>query len=278
MYMNITEASKRYRLDDYNLENMISLVDLLYDESKKKSRKQKMYKITEVPVRTIDGINYELPVYVDPNLDGYAALGYDKEDFISTENIALIVNLSQIVSKKNLYNSVYHEFLHAVDPTITSKPSLKYQSKYGDPTERPDLYYSHGIELRAITGEFFEAMVNEFTERVEKIRDEKDKKTLYDSLNNIVSFFVELNPLSPLSYNILDEMNGENDLENKFKRTLSNIFKDYPQTADYLNDTPDEAPYFLTVIDMIRHFSPKGWKRFLTMLYSTREEIRNFLK
>lgn len=275
--MNITESSKRYRLNDDNLENMVSLVDFLYDESKKKSKKRTMYKIIEVPVKTIDGVEYDLPVYVDPNLDGYAALGYDKQDFISTENIALIVNLNRVGSKKNLYNSIYHEFLHAVDPTITSKPSLKYQAKYGEPSERPDLYYSHGIELRAITGEFFEAMVNEFKDRVERLRDKKNKTTLLDSLNNIVSFFVELKPLSPLSYNILDEMNGENDLENTFKKTLSNIFKDYPQTADYLNDTPDEAPYFLTVIDMIRHFSPKGWKRFLTMLYSTREEIKNFL-
>jgi len=276
--MNITESSKRYRLDDKNLENMISLVDLVYDESKKKTKKKKMYKIIDVPITTIDGEEYDLPVYIDPELVGYAALGYDKQDPISTENIALMVNPAMVVSKKNLYNSLYHEFLHAVDPTITSKPSTKYQSTYGDPTERPDLYYSHGIELRAITGEFFEAMVNEFTERVENIRDEKDKKTLMDSLRNIVEFFVELKPLSPLSYNILDEMNGESNLENKFKKALTSMFRDYPNTSEFINDTPDDAPYFLTVIDMIRHFSPRGWKKFLTMLYSTQEEIKQILQ
>jgi hypothetical protein len=39
-------------------------------------------------------------------------------------------------------------------------------SKYGNPNENPDLYYSHGIELRGITGEFFEALINEFRENI----------------------------------------------------------------------------------------------------------------
>lgn len=275
--MKLSESSKRYILDEKNLSSMISLLDLIYDTIKKGFRKRSIFKLTEVDIETIDGTNYQLPVYIDPKLEGYAALGFDKEQELSTKNLALIVNPYMAKSKKNLYNSLYHEFLHAVDPTITSKPSKKYQSKYGDPTERPDLYYSHGIELRAITGEFFEALVNEFKERKKYIKDENDKLVLLNSLKNIVNFFVELESLSSLSYNILDEMSGENNLDNKFRLQMSNIFKEYPQTSEFVKDCPEKEPYFLIIIDLIRYYSPKGWKKFLTMLYSTSQEIKNFL-
>jgi len=275
--MELNESSKRFRLDDENLQTMLSLLDTINDTIQKGFRKKSMYKLTDVPIKTMDGIQYNLPVYVDPKLEGYAALGYDKSTDINVENIALLINPYMAKSKKNLYNSLYHEFLHAVDPTITSKPSKKYQSKYGDPTERPDLYYSHGIELRGITGEFFEAMVNEFKDRKEYIKNDKDKEVLLKSLKNIVNFFVELEPLNSLSYNILDEMSGENSLDNKFRVKMSNIFKEYPQTSEFVENCPDKEPYFLIILDLIRYFSPKGWKRFLTMLYSTSEEIKQML-
>lgn len=275
--MKLNESSKRFRLDDENLAIMLDLLNLITDEIGKNFKKRSISKLTDVSIKTMNGVEYTLPVYIDPKFEGYAGIAYDKSKDINADNIALIVNPYMVKSKKNLYNSLYHEFLHAVDPTITTSPSKKYQSSYGDPTERPDLYYSHGIELRGITGEFFEALVNEYKERKKYIKDEEDKKVLLKSIKNIVNFFVELEPLNSLSYNILDEMSGENDLNNKFRVQMSNIFKEYPKTSEFVENCPNKEPYFLVIIDLIRYFSPKGWKRFLTMLYSTYEEIRNIL-
>lgn len=273
----ILESSRRYKLDNENVSTIQNLISDLYDEIRT-SRKRNMYLFKHIPVTTIDGTKYELPVFLDPSFEGYAGIVYDTRIPLSVNNLALVVNPKNTKSRKHLYNSLYHEFLHAVDPTITTKPSEKYQSKYGDPNERPDLYYSHGIELRGITGEFFEALVNEFKERKEYVKDEEDRELLLKSINNIVAFFNELEMLSPLSYDIVHSMNGEYDLDNRFKSILKNLYKFYPKASEFMEEIPDEEPYFIACIDMIRHFSPKGWKRFLTMLYSTKMEIEDILK
>ena len=275
--MNLQETSKRFKLDDKNLETMLNLLDDLTNEEKT-SKKKSMYHFKDVTITTIDGTDYELPVYIDPKFETFAGLGFDRYSPMGVDNIALIVNPKFSASKKNLYNSLYHEFLHAVDPTLTSKPSEKYLSKYSDPNENPDLYYSHGIELRGITGEFFEALVNEFRERLSNVKDSEDREIYSKSLDNIVSFFNELEPLSPMSYDILDSMEGQRDFENKSKQMLNNIMKDYPKTSEFLKDIPEKEPYYLQVIDAIRIYSPKGWKMFLNMLYSTKEEITKMIE
>lgn len=272
MFMNIQEASKRFRLDDKNLNTMLGLLDDMSNEIKT-SKKRSMYHFKDIPITTMDGTEYQLPVYIHPKFESFAGIAYDREQPVNKDNIFLIVNPKFIGGKKNLYNSLYHEFLHAVDPAITTKPSKKYLSKYGDPNEFPELYYSHGIELRGITGEFFEAMVNEFRERLENAKDEEDKEIFRKTINNIMSFFNELEPLTPLAYDILDDMNGQRSFDGKFSQMLNSIMKDYPKTSELFKDTPNWEPYYLRVLDLIRQHSPKGWNMFLKMLYSTKEEI-----
>ena len=274
--MKLSESNKRFKLDDINLQTMLELLDDLQKETKK-IRKKKSYFFKEVPITTIDGQTYMMPVWIDTNLDTYAAMGRDEQRPIGIDNTNLIVNPLEIKSGKHFYNSLYHEFLHAVDPTLTSKPSEKYLKKYGDPITNPEKYYSHGIELRGITGEFFEALVNEFKERSKYIKDEDDKELLLNSLDNIVSFFNELRPLSPLSYDIIDKMNGDYDLDDKFKSQLSSMLKQYPKVSELIPDTPNIEPYFLEVINSIRVYNPKGWKMFLNMLYTTKNEIEDNL-
>ena len=274
--MNLSEASKRYKLSDFNLESLLGLLDKLVVELKK-TKKKSIYYFTKIDIQVLDSFMYELPVYIDVKMNAPAAIGGDRDIPVSYKNIALIVNPTLIQSKKQLYNSLYHELIHAQDPTLTIVSTPKYVEKYGDPDERPDLYYSHGIELRAITGEFFEALVNEYKERVENIKDEKDKHILLNSLDNIISFFNELNILSPLAYNILDEMNGENDLDKKFKKILSKMMLDYPKVSEFFDESGDKEPYYLACIDLIRRFSDKGWRSFLRMLYTTSQEIRDMI-
>ena len=275
--MNLQETSKRFKLDDKNLETMLNLLDDLTIEMKT-LKKNRMYHLEDVTITTIDGTDYELPVYIDSKFDSFAGLAFDRHSPIGVDNIALVVNPKFSASKKNLYNSLYHEFLHAIDPTLTSKPSEKYMSKYADPNENPDLYYSHGIELRGITGEFFEALVNEFRERLSNIKDSEDREIYSKSLDNIVSFFNEMEPLSPMSFDILDSMEGQRGFENKSRQVLNKILKDYPKTSEFLRDTPENEPYYLQVIDDIRFYSPKGWKMFLNMLYSTKKEITKMIE
>lgn len=272
----ISESSKRFKLDDKNLETLKNLIDDLFSEMRS-TRKRSMYHFKDIPITSIDGIEYQLPIWIDPKMETYAAIGYDKSYPISVDNVALIINPRFIESKKQLYNSLYHEFLHAVDPTITTNPSKKYQSKYGDPSERPDLYYSHGIELRGITGEFFEALVNEFSERALFVKDYHDKKILHESLKSIVDYFNQSKPLTPMAMDILDKMNGLKNLNNDFKQSLSDVFKTYPKLIEFVKETSEYEPYYLACIRLIKQYSPKGWKKFLTMLHTTSEEIKEII-
>jgi hypothetical protein len=275
-YFKLNESSKRFKLDDKNLSTLISLLSDLETEIKT-SKKRSQYFFKNIPITTLDGTEYYLPVYIDPTFETFAAIAYDTTDTPSIENLFLVVNPKYSMSKKNLYNSLYHEFLHAVDPTITTKISKKYLSKYADPNNFPELYYSHGIELRGITGEFFEALVQEYKERIKYVRDEKDRELLLGSLKNILGFFNELEPLNPLSYDIIDEMNGQRGFDSKFEKILSSIMTEYPKVSELYKDTPDYEPYFLRIIDLIQTYSQKGWKMFLTMLYSTVEEIKEII-
>lgn len=273
----LNESSKRFKLDDKNLSTLMSLLSDLEKEIKT-SKKRSQYFFKSVPITTLDGTTYDLPVYIDPSYETFAAIANDAKETIPTvDDLFLILNPRYSASKKSLYNALYHEFLHAVDPTLTSKPSVKYLSKYGDPNEFPEKYYSHGIELRGITGEFFEAMIQEYKDRVKYVKDKKDKELLLNSIDNIVSFFNELEPLNPLSYDILDEMNGQRGFDSKFEKILLSMMKEYPKTSELYKDTPDFEPYFLREIDLIRRYSPKGWKMFLKMLYSTSEEVKEII-
>lgn len=255
------ESSKRFTLDKSSKDEISNIVDDLfsYCQENKNKRKIRLYK--SINLKTLDGSPFTLPIYIDRNFEGgQAGIGFVDPDLQPTRhalgNLHLIVNPKYVFSKKSLYNTLYHEILHAVDPTITSKHSPKYLSKYGDSVEEPEKYFSHGIELRGITGEFFEALVQEFKERADSCKDIGDVEALEDALNSIVVFFNEMQMFDPLAHDILHSMDG----------IINGTSKDL-----------DTEPDCLVNIDLIRSSSPEGWKMFLKMLYATSEEIKGFL-
>ena len=63
--------------------------------------------------------------------------------------------------------------------------------------------------------------------------------------------------------------------DNKISKVLSNITLDYPGTTELLDNK--EEPYYLTYIELVKKNNPKMWPRFLTMLYSTKDEIETLL-
>ena len=56
--MNIQEASKRFRLDDKNLNTMLGLLDDMSNEIKT-SKKRSMYHFKDIPITTMDGTEYQ---------------------------------------------------------------------------------------------------------------------------------------------------------------------------------------------------------------------------
>ena len=254
------ESSKRFTLDDDSESQIKGLVDELFAfcQKNKNSKKFKLFK--SINLKTMDGSPFTLPIYVDKNFEGgQAGIGFKDPELDPTRhainNLHLVINPKYVFSKKSLYITLYHEILHAVDPTITSKYSQKYLSKYGDAVEEPEKYYSHGIELLGMTGEFFEALVQEYTERMDSCENSDEVDDLEDSLDSIVGFFNELHMFNPLAHDILHKMDGIMGLEK----------------------TEEDEPDCLVNIDLIRSHSPKGWKMFLTMLYTTSEEIKEML-
>jgi hypothetical protein len=57
---------------------------------------------------------------------------------------------------------------------------------------------------------------------------------------------------------------------------LDNLITNNPQLADYIK-MPNDIPYFLNYIQLIKKYNPKIWPRFLTMLYKTKDEIENII-
>jgi hypothetical protein len=151
--------------------------------------------------------------------------------------------------------------------------NIKYQSRYNEKSDKD--YWGHPIEFRAITNEFLEALVGEFTRRFNRLRNVENKKYLLKSLNNIINYFGKNEKLSKLSLDILSRLNDENISDNKISKILSNITLDYPATTELLDNK--EEPYYLTYIELVKKHNPKMWPRFLTMLYSTKDEIETLL-
>ena len=150
---------------------------------------------------------------------------------------------------------------------------MKYLSTYNEKSDKD--YWGHPIEFRAITNEFLEALVGEFTRRFNRLKNVENKKFLLKSLNNILNYFGKNEKLSKLSLDILERLNDENIGDNKISKLLSNITVDYPQTTELLGNK--EEPYYLTYIELVKKHNPKMWPRFLTMLYNTKDEIEMLL-
>jgi hypothetical protein len=269
--MKNLQEIKRVKLND-NLDNEVrKIVDVFFDKTKRKINKKTL--IGFLVIRMDDGSYGSVRVYIDPFLKAkYGFEVYGEMDTIKFDKNKLWISLDPILNtdRTQVYNTLYHEFLHVTDPVLSSKATEKYSKTYDETSD--DKYYGHPIELRAMSGEFLNALVNEFKKRKDKVRDKNDIKYLKKSVNNILNHFATGEELSSLSINVLNSMWEEkNNLLNK-------ITIDYPGVADFSKPSSDPIEYFDRYLSNIKKYSERSlWNKFLSMLYTTHEEVMTIL-
>jgi hypothetical protein len=270
---NVISEQKRYKLQPETYTKLLELTDKLWATRNKNY--DKLTLVDKVQFKTAKGDDGMVRIYIRPSLK-YIGL-MDTRPTWSTDPMDFIMQLNpkKYGSKKNLFLTIYHEMMHATDPTQSTEKSARREMGYNP--EIDEKYWGNPIEFRAITNEFLEALVNEFKLRVTRLRNQSNKITLKKSLDNIVNHFAKNEPLSKVSLDILSRMNDELITDNRFSKVLSKITMDYPETSELLPKKQDE-PYFLYYVKTIQRYNPKIWPKFLTMLYKTKEEIEELMR
>jgi len=269
---NVISEQKRYRFHPEVLQKLKDITNSLWNDRKKKYNGRTL--VNEMPFKVADGTDGIVKFYVNPDLPYIGFMGTEPKDSKNPKDIFIEVNPENYESRKNLYLTIYHEMIHASDPTQSTKMTKKYMSTYDENND--EKYWGHPIEFFAITNEFLEGLINEFELRVSRLKNHENKKALIKSFNNILNHFAKGEKLSKLSLNILDRMNDAGVVEDKFKRVFSDISIDSPLSAELIK-YDEEEPYYLTYINLIKKHNPKIWTRFLTMLFKAKEDIENII-
>ena len=270
---NVISEQKRYKLEPETYTKLLELTDKLW--SMRNKPYAKMTLIDKIQFKNAKGDDGMVRIYVRPKLKYIGFL--DTRPSWSTDPMDFVMHLnpSKYGSKKNLFLTIYHEMIHATDPTQSTEKSARREMGYNPDVD--EKYWGNPIEFRAITNEFLEALVNEFKLRLVRLRNIDNRKAIRKSLDNIIDHFAKNEPLSRLSLDIISKMNDELVKDNTMSKTLSKITTDYPETSELMPKQPDD-PYFLTYVKMIKPYGPNMWPKFLTMLYKTKEEIEELIK
>lgn len=267
----ITEA-KRYKFTPDTLDRMNKVVDKLWDDRKKDYQRRKEL-IGVIPIKLANGVDGLVRIYVNPRLSYIGLMDIKPSKSLDPADLVIEVNPKYYESKKNLYLTLYHEMIHASDPTQSVQWSPKYMMTYDEKSD--EKYWGHPIEFFAISNEFLEGLVKEFERRVKRTRKPENLFILEKSLNNILNYFSKNESLSPLSKDILFRVNDEFIGEDTPKQ-LKNWTADMPNLADFISRGSEE-PYYLYYVQMIKKFNPTIWKKFLSMLYDTTFEIKDLI-
>ena len=268
----ITEG-KRYQFDPETHYKLNMIVDQLWRDRNKVYRGKTT--IDQLPVKLLDGTEGLVRVVVNPRLSYQGLMGTKPSKSFDPADLFIEVNPKNYESRKNLYLIVYHELLHAVDPTQSVKWRPSYQMTYDETSD--EKYWGHPIEFFAMTNEFLEGLVLEFERRIYGTRNIENLKYLEKSLKNILNHFARGEKLTRFSKDIFFRINDEHLEETSVSKALENLTVDHPGVADYLAEHEDD-PYYLIYINMIKMYNPKIWPNFLKMLYSTAEEIKRLIK
>jgi hypothetical protein len=267
----ITEQ-KRHKFDPETYAKLHSLVDSLWNDRNKEYKGKTI--VDYVPITVKDGTQGQVQIRVNPRLKYIGYMGTKPKDSRDPMDIYIEVNPKFYESKKNLYLTLYHELIHAIDPTQSTKLNQKYQTTYDEKSD--EKYWGHPIEFFAITNEFLEGLVLEFKRRADRIRNEDNRKYLNKSFKNILGYFAKGEKLSKVSSDILYKINDEYVKEDVISKVLDDLITNNPHLADYIT-MPKDVPYYLNYIELIKKYNPKIWKRFLTMLFKTKDEIETII-
>lgn len=267
----ITEQ-KRHRFEPETYAKIHSIVEKLWNERNKEYKGKTI--VDYLPITVKDGTQGQVQIRVNPRLKYIGYMGTKPKDSRDPMDIYIEVNPKFYESKKNLYLTLYHELIHAIDPTQSTKLNQKYQTTYNEKFD--EMYWGHPIEFFAITNEFLEGLVLEFKRRADRIRNEDNRKYLNKSFKNILGYFAKGEKLTKVSSDILYKINDEYVKEDVISKVLDDLITNNPHLAEYIT-MPKDVPYYLNYIELIKKYNPKIWKRFLTMLFKTKDEIETII-
>lgn len=271
-FNDILLESKRVTLPERTLEVLKNAVNLIF--KKRKNGFNKRTAITSLPIVIEDGTKGKVKIYVDPELPYYGMLDSEPEDSVDPKDFIILINPHKIKGKKGLYQTLYHEIMHATDPNFSVVQNEKFWSEYDTGTD--ESYYGHPVEFRAYTNEFLEGLVNEFKKRRFRMKNPKTIEQLKNSLNNILNHFSKNESLSPFSESLIQTVYGDTELEIGLRRTLDNLSKNFPEILDFRSEKYSKINY-LEVLNLVKKHNPKDWNKFLTSLFLTYQEIEDFL-
>lgn len=265
----VSEAS-RYKMDPELNFYLHDLADRLWN-----ARNKKITKKTEVDrflFKTSDGVQGMVRIVINPRLKYIGNMETNPEASRDPMDFVMEVQPKEYVSRKNLYLTLYHELLHATDPSQSTKYSPKYMLTYDEKSD--EKYWGHPIEFRTITNEFLEALEMEIERRLMSLKNPEYKKYLSQSVENILRYFSQGEKLSKLSSDILRRVNDEEVLDNMISHSISNFTTIYPGISDFITARDDDEPYYITYIELIKKHNPKVWPNFLTMLYKSLSDLK----
>lgn len=270
---NVITEGKRFKFDSETYMRMLALTDNLWD-LRNKDYKRKTF-VEVLPFKTSDGAQGQVKVYINPRLKFIGQMETKPDASRDPMDFVMELQPKEYGSKKNLFLTIFHEMLHATDPSQSTKYSSKLMSTYNEFDDSG--YWGHPVEFRAITNEFLEGLVLEFERRIDRIVKPSEKLFLERSLDNILSYFASGNPLSKVSKDIIFRINDEQVLDNRISELISNLKSDYPSVVEILPDKKEDVPYYITYIEVIKQHNPSVWPKFLKMLYNTYQEIKDYL-
>jgi len=267
---NVISEQKRYKLSPEDYTKLLELTDRLWAlRSRKIPRK---IEVDQMEFKTADGSDAKVRVFLNPRYKNYAQMDLKPRTTRNPQKFVMQLNPKLFGSKKNLFLTLYHEFMHGTDPNFTTRANEKYWEDY-DPTV-DEKYWGHPVEFRAVTNEFLEGLVNEFKRRNQRVNNVEKRQTLLMSLKNILNYFAKGEPLTRLSLDIINRISDEGLKDTRIANLLADISTDYPETSEFMNN---KEPYYLKLINTIKKFNSDMWPRFLKMLYDTVEEINNII-
>ena len=267
---NVISEQKRYKLSPEDYTRLLELTDRLWAlHSKKIPRK---IEVDQMEFKTADGSDGKVKIFLNPRYKNYGQMDLKPRTTRNPQKFVMQLNPKLFGSKKNLFLTLYHEFMHATDPNFTTKANDNYWKDY-DPTV-DEKYWGHPVEFRAVTNEFLEGLVNEFKRRNERVNNVEKRQSLLMSLKNILNYFAKGEPLTRLSLDIINRISDEGLKDTRISNLLADISTDYPETSEFMNN---KEPYYLKLINTIKKFNPDMWPRFLKMLYDTVDEINDII-
>ena len=269
---NVISEAKRYKFEPKTSERIKKVVDKLWSDRDKVYRGKETY--DQIPLRLADGTQGLVRVVVNPRLPYIGQMGQKPFKSLDPADLFVEVNPKHYESKKNLYLTLYHEMIHASDPTQSLRWTPRYMSTYDEKLD--EKYWGHPVEFFAISNEFLEGLVLEFQRRIKRSRKRENLELFSKSLKNILNYFAKGEPLSKLSKDMLFRINDEY-LGDEPSKVLKNLTSDMPQLADFLPERGGEEPYYLYYVQLIKKYNPEIWKKFLSMLYTTTLEIQEMI-